>query len=105
MQSPAVMFIESAADTFAKDGAIKDNPYPAIPSWLRESELKELASFGDARVQKLSIWDEESNKEVFATGLSPDLRIGYLLGLQVARTMLVLSMSLRLKGVEPSDVL
>lgn len=105
MQSPAAMFIESAAESFSKDGALNGNPYPAMPAWLRESELRELASFGDVRAQKLGLWDEATNAEVLATGLSADFRIGYLLGLQVARTMLVGSMPLMLKSIKPSEVL
>jgi hypothetical protein len=105
MQSPAAMFIESAADSFSKDGSVDGIPYPAMPIGVRESELKELASFGDMRAQKLSLWDEDSNAEVFATGLSADFRIGYLLGLQVARMVLAGSVALALAKVKPEDVL
>lgn len=83
MQSPAVMFIESAAET------LKD-----VPDWLRKSQLKELESFGDERAQRLG-----------ATGVSADFQKGYELGLQTARTIIAGSPTVRLKGISPDDVL
>jgi hypothetical protein len=77
------MMIESAVDTF------KD-----LPQWLRESQQRELTSFGDVRAQQLG-----------ATGLSDDFRKGYELGLNTARTMLLGSVILMQKGVKASDVL
>jgi hypothetical protein len=66
MQSPAAMFIEAAAE------GLKN-----VPAWLRESQLKELHSFGDARAQALG-----------ATGVSEDFKKGYELGLQTGRVLL-----------------
>lgn len=83
MLSPSVMMIEAAVDSF------KD-----LPDWLRESQQKELTSFGDYRAQRLG-----------ATGLSGDFRKGYELGLNTARTVLAMSAALVLKGVKPADVL
>ena len=80
---PAAMFIESAADSISTLD-------PAVAA----DQLKELASFGDARAQKLG-----------ASGLSKDLQIGYELGLQTARAILATSMALISKGVKPGDVL
>lgn len=86
MLSPAVMFIESAIDW------MKKSDY--MPDWLRQSQIKELNSLGDARA-----------KSVGASGLTEDFRVGYELGLATARTILMGSPALRLKGIDPSDVL
>ena len=83
MQSPAVMFIEAAVDSF------KD-----VPQWLRESQQKELTSFGDARAQRLG-----------ATGLSEDFRKGYELGLDTARAILAMNPTLSMKGIKAADLL
>ena len=83
MLSPAVMFIESAADS------LKDTP-----EWLRESQQKELTSFGDSRAQQIG-----------ASGLSDDFRKGYELGLQTARSVIAVSAVLVAGAVNPSDVL
>jgi hypothetical protein len=84
MQTPAVMFIESAVDSF------KDPKYDK----LKASQQQELTSFGDYRAQQLG-----------ATGLSNDFRKGYELGLSTARVILAGSAALVLKGITPSDVL
>jgi hypothetical protein len=86
MISPAVMFIESAADSLKR----KDPKQ----QWLFDSQQKELTSFGDERA-----------KELHATGISDDFRKGYELGLQTARVILAGSVALGLKGVKPDDVL
>jgi hypothetical protein len=83
MLSPSVMMIESAVDSFGN-----------VPQWLKDSQQKELTSFGDVRAQKLG-----------ATGLSDDFRKGYELGLNTARVVLAMSAALVLKGVDPRDVL
>jgi hypothetical protein len=83
MQSPAAMFIESAADSLK-----------TVSKWLRESQLKELQSFGDTRAQALG-----------ATGVTPDFQKGYELGLQTARTIIAGSPAIMLKGIKPEDVL
>ena len=83
MLSPAVMFIEMAAEGIKK-----------VPEWIRESQQKELSSFGDGRAQQIG-----------ATGLTDDFRKGYELGLQTARSVLAMSGTLITKGVNPSDAL
>jgi len=83
MQIPAAMFIESAADQM-----------PKLSDFVRNDQLKELASFGDLRAQELG-----------ASGLSDDFKIGYTLGLQTARTVVAGSPALMVKGVKPDDVL
>ena len=67
MVSPAVMFIETAADS------LKDRQ-----PWLVASQLSELQSFGDERAE-----------EIGATGLTDDFKKGYELGLQTARVLLM----------------
>lgn len=83
MQSPPVMFIESAVDTFK-----------SLPDWIRQSQQRELTSFGDVRAQEFG-----------ANGLSNDFRKGYELGLQTARVVIMGSVEINLKGVKPEDVL
>lgn len=83
MVSPSVMFIEMAAGSVG-----------SIPEWIRESQQKELTSFGDYRAQQIG-----------ASGLTDDFRKGYELGLQTARTVLAMSVALVTKGVNPSDAL
>lgn len=65
MQVPAAEYIESAADSYDK-----------LPQWVQMDQQRELESFGDARAQHFG-----------ATGLSDDFRLGYSLGLQVARVL------------------
>jgi hypothetical protein len=81
--APSVMFIEMAQDSL----------HNADPRMLASQEA-ELKSFGDVRAQ-----------EIGAKGISSDLRIGYMLGLQTARMILASSPALILKGVKPEDVL
>jgi hypothetical protein len=83
MQIPAAMFIESAADDLSK-----------LPDSVRADQLKELASFGDARATQIG-----------ASGLSDDFKAGYTLGLQVARTMLAQSAALAIANINPDDLL
>ena len=83
MVIPAVMFIESAADSLKS----------ADPKML-ESQAAELQSFGPGRAQKLG-----------ATTLSEDFQIGYTLGLQTARMMLAGNPQLAMKGIEPDSLL
>lgn len=99
--SPAAMMIESAAD------GIKS----ADPKMLA-SEIKELGSFGSVRIATVlnNLWPlvgdsidnafsgtEHDSDAIFAQG--------YLLGLQVARTMLAGSAALAIKGIDPTEVL
>lgn len=67
MQSPSVMFIEMAA------AMLKD-----VPVFIQQSQRKELRSFGDTRA-----------KAIGASGISDDFRVGYELGLQTARVLLM----------------
>lgn len=83
MQIPATMVIESAADSLA-----------TLSDFVRIDQLKELASFGAVRAQKIG-----------ASGLSDDFKFGYELGLQVARTVLVTNPALAMAGIKPGDLL
>ena len=80
---PAAMDIESAADSLKN-----------LPHWIHDDQLKELAAFGDARA-----------KELGASGVSDDFKIGYLLALQTARVMIASSAELATKGADPNKVL
>lgn len=99
--APPAMFIESAAD------GIKS----ADPDMLK-AEIKELASFGAVRIQAVSeaLWPivGDSIDNSF-TGLQhdndSDFAQGYLLGLQVARTMLLGNVQLAIKGIKPDSLL
>ena len=82
MLSPAAMMIEAAADAL-----------PNVKQSMRDSQQRELSSFGDVRAQKLG-----------ASGLSDDFRKGYELGLQTARTVLAGSPLLALSNIKPGDV-
>jgi hypothetical protein len=83
MLIPAAMFIESAADSL-----------PRLTDFVKTDQLKELASFGDVRAQRIG-----------ATGLSEDFKIGYTLGLQVARTLLAQNVTLLMAKINSSDLL
>lgn len=82
-QSPAAMFIEAAATSFHQADLI-----------MLDSQQKELTAFGDERVRELGV-----------KGLNNDFRMGYALGLQTARMIMAGSPALRLKGVNPGEVL
>lgn len=69
MVIPSVMMIEIAIDTFQE-----------IPQDMREKQLRELHTLGDIRAQEFG-----------ASGLSNDFELGYELGLQTARTMLMMN--------------
>lgn len=75
-----VMLIESAADCLAK-----------LDPWIREHQLAELRSFGDARAQTLG-----------ATGLSTDFIAGYELALQVARLYVATTPNLATIHIAPA---
>jgi hypothetical protein len=99
--SPAVMFIESAAD------GLKD----ADPKMLA-SEVKELGSFGSVRMHEVldALWPLVGDTADNAfSGLQHDSDVifaqGYLLGLQVARTILAGSPQLAIKGIKPDSLL
>jgi hypothetical protein len=64
--APSVMLIEVAATQLV-----------SLPPMARASQLRELQNFGEVRARSLG-----------ATGLSPDFRLGYELGLQTARMYL-----------------
>lgn len=82
MISPSVMFIEMGQDHLK-----------SLPDWLKESQQKELTSFGDYRA-----------REVGATGLSDDFRKGYELGLSTARAIIATSVA-AMKGGASQDIL
>ena len=91
--APAAMFIESAADGITS----------ADPKMLA-AEVNELGSFGVVRAQKIAATDEMVAALRQST-LSADLTLGYLLGLQVARTILMGSPQLAMKGIKPDSLL
>lgn len=68
MISPAVMFIETAANTLKN----MDQSDP-----IRSSQYHELQSFGNERAKRMG-----------ATGLSDDFMLGYTLGIETARVLL-----------------
>ena len=83
MQFPAAMFIEAGADRMKQMSGSDLN-----------QELLELEAFGDERARDLR-----------ASGLSKDLRIGYALGLETARVILATNPALRRAGIDPSQIL
>jgi hypothetical protein len=93
--APAAMFIESAADGWSK----------ADPNMLT-AEVKELNSFGSQRAQQMIA---SSSEEIVAalrlSNVSADFTGGYLLGLQVARTILMANPQLAIKGIKPDSLL
>lgn len=86
MQAPAAMFIEAAADQLKK--------YDITPNWIKQAQRKELTAFGSARAQELK-----------ATGLTEDFVIGYELGLETARVILIMNPQLQQSGIDPKDIL
>jgi hypothetical protein len=91
--APAAMFLETAADSLKY----------ADPSMLA-SEVKELNSFGSSRAAQIC------QSDVMATALrqstvSADLTLGYLLGLQTARMILMGSPQLAIKGIKADSLL
>jgi hypothetical protein len=81
--APAAMFIEGAADSLKS----------ADPRML-SAQTKELQSFGPGRAQALG-----------ATDVSNDFQLGYQLGLQTARQILLGSPQLAMKGINPDSLL
>ena len=65
-----------------------------VPEPTANLQLEELDSFGPFRAQKLG-----------ASSLTPDFILGYVFGLQVARTMIAGSAALALAHVDPNEVL
>jgi hypothetical protein len=61
----------------------------------RVLQQNELTTFGSARVKDI----------LGSSGLTPDLRNGYELGLEVARLMLKSSPALKLAKVDPDQIL
>ena len=99
--APAVMFIESAAD------GIKS----ADPKMLA-AEVEELGSFGSVRIQAVldEFWPLVGDQADSAfSGMEHDSDVifaqGYLFGLQVARTVLMGSPQLAIKGIKPDSLL
>jgi len=99
--APAVMFIELAADGLSK----------ADPRMFT-AEVNELGSFGSTRIQTVSaaLWplvgDQISNAfEGIQHDPDTSFAMGYLLGLQVARTILMGNPQLAIKGIKPDSLL
>jgi hypothetical protein len=93
--APAAMFIESAADGLKS----------ADPKMLA-AEIGELNSFGSHRAQQMLPGMSMEMVEVFRTSqLSADFTLGYVFGLQVARTMLRGSPQLAMKDIKPDSLL
>lgn len=86
MQIPAAMFIESTLD------GEKKNVRPDI---LEDQEKELTSAVGADKAKELGI----------KFPLSEEFILGYFLGLQVARTMIATNVTLRLKGIDPKDIL
>lgn len=82
MVAPAVIFIEMGADGLF-----------SVSEFIRDSQLKELRSFGDVRAQMIG-----------ASGLSEDFKRGYELGLATARAVIATSVA-AMKGGDPQSIL
>lgn len=82
MQIPSVMFIEAAMDT------LKD-----LSDDQKAGQEKELMALGDARAKQLG-----------ASGLSDDFKIGYQLGLQTGRVMNAGSPLLAINNIDSSKL-
>ena len=65
-----------------------------VPEPTANLQLKELDEWGPFRARKLG-----------ASSLTPDFILGYVFGLQVARTMIANSAVLALAKIDPNDVL
>lgn len=81
---PAAMNIESAAEILIS----------SLHDQVRESQQKELSSFGDERAKSLG-----------ATGLSNDFRKGFELGIETARAVLAGSALLAINHINAKDIL
>jgi len=99
--APAAQFIESAAD-----GLKSANPD------MLAAEVKELGSFGSTRIQSASdaLWPlvgDQISSAFEGMQHDPDtsFAMGYLLGLQVARTILAGSPQLAIAGIKPDYLL
>lgn len=92
MQSPAVMFIESAAEALPKR--------QVIDNWIFASQVKELDSFGPGRLEDL-----RAKVLLDPSDMPNDFRLGYLLGIETARTLLRMNVGLMKAGVKPEDLL
>jgi hypothetical protein len=93
--APAAMLIELAADGWSK----------ADPKMLT-SEIQELNSFGSVRAQKMAATSPDATVEALRlSNVSADFTLGYLLGLQVARTVLAGSPQLAIQGIKPDSLL
>jgi hypothetical protein len=89
MQVPAVMFIEMAADRLTSE-----TQQTNLVKWVRTHQMTELESFGDERAKKLG-----------ASGISNDFARGYELGLETARVVITGNVDIRLKSINPDNVL
>lgn len=99
--SPPAMTIEMAAD------ALK-----AADTKMLASEVRELAAFGDVRMQEVmaALWPLIGSEIDNAfSGLNHDCNVpfasGYLFGLQVARMLLSGSIQLIKAGIDPASLL
>jgi hypothetical protein len=81
---PAAMFIESGAASLLK-----------MSEEVKKDHLAELHEFAPAGVAVLGV----------AGGLSHELQIGYLLGLETARAIIATDGILVQKAINPKDVL
>lgn len=83
MQAPNCEEIEIAADTFGQ-----------VDELVRISQVKELETAG-----------EHLAKDLGASGLSKDFKIGYELGLQAARVTLAGNAQLVMRGIDSKTLL
>jgi hypothetical protein len=101
--APAAMFIESAA-----------NGLKSVDSKMLEAEIQEISSFGTKRIQDVfemihSLVGDDLNQAFDQCDPAATDAItfthGYLLGLQVARTILMGSPQLAIKGIKSDSLL
>lgn len=65
-----------------------------VKDFVKEAQMKELRSFGDARAQ-----------EVGASGCTTDFKKGYELGVQTARVVVAQCVKLIQRGIQTEDIL
>lgn len=101
MLSPNAETIEGAAENLQRDPKTATFPadYPTLTEFMLTSQLKELDAFGPGRL------DDLRKITLPASDMPEDFSLGYLLGLQTARFVLLGSVPLLMKQIEAKDVL
>jgi len=97
MIAPNAEQIEAAAENLLR-GTTKEpvSVYPILSDFIYDSQLKELESAMGAEIlEKLGS----------SFPLTENFKLGYMLGIQTARMVLMTSMSLITAKIKPEDVL